>query len=184
MGATHPMNPPGVPPGIDRLLDSICGSPGFQRAPRLQRFLRCVVEHGTTKSGQPLKELQIAMDVFNRDANFDPQVDPIVRVEAGRLRLRLTEYYAGPGLRDEIIIDIPKGGYLPTFLARTRHNPEPGNNGIPPTAAHRLYLKGRYFWGKRTAESLAKAADYYRRALVADSGFTLGYLGSPIVTSF
>ena len=89
-------------PEIDRLLDSICTSGGFRRSPRLQRFLRYVVEHAIAEPNQPLKELQIAMDVFDRNAAFEPQVDPIVRVEAGRLRLRLTEYYAGPGQDDTV----------------------------------------------------------------------------------
>jgi tetratricopeptide (TPR) repeat protein len=164
-------------PEIAPVLDSICSSAGFRRSPRLQRFLRYVVEHAIDEPNQSLKELQIAIDVFDRDATFEPQVDPIVRVEAGRLRLRLTEYYAGPGQDDKVIIDISKGGYLPTFQVLTSKFPSGGNRGSVITAAHRLYLKGRYFWGKRTVEGLAKSVEYYRRALTEDSGFGLAYLG-------
>jgi tetratricopeptide (TPR) repeat protein len=173
MSEGHSTNPIGASPEIARLLDSICSSAGFRRSPRLQRFLRYVVGHALAEPIQPLKELQIAIDVFDRKANFEPQVDPIVRVEAGRLRLRLTEYYAGPGQDDAVIIDISKGGYLPRFQVPAGKRQPGGTNN----AAHRLYLKGRYFWGKRTAEGLATAAEYYRRALAVDSAFGLAYLG-------
>jgi tetratricopeptide (TPR) repeat protein len=169
-------NPIGAPPEIARLLDSICHSAGFRRSTRLQRFLRYVVEHAITEPNQSLKELQIAMDVFDRDANFEPQVDPIVRVEAGRLRLRLTEYYAGAGQDDEVIIEISKGGYLPTFRFIS-HRRQQDNSTGGNTVANRFYLKGRYFWGKRTADGLAKAVEYYRRALAVDSAFGLAYVG-------
>src|SRR5271167_3002844 len=72
-----------TPPEIARVLDCICNSAGFRRSPRLQRFLRYVVEHVVAEPGKSLKELQIAMDVFDRDESFEPKVDPIVRVEAG-----------------------------------------------------------------------------------------------------
>src|SRR5947209_8126040 len=152
-------------PEIVRVLDSICTSAGFRRSPRLQRFLRYVVGHAIAEPGEPLKELRIAIDVFDRNTAFEPQVDPIVRVEAGRLRLRLTEYYAGPGENDEVIIEIAKGGYSPRFLVPGGKPQQGGNGARASTAAHRLYLKGRYFWGKRTLEGLAKAAEYYRKAL-------------------
>src|SRR5450631_1461449 len=167
----------GAPPDIARLLDCICRSAGFRRSPRLQRFLRYVVEHAITEPNQSLKELQIAIDVFDRDANFEPQADPIVRVEAGRLRLRLTEYYARAGQDDEVVIEISRGGYLPAFRVSSRKRQQGANGDSENTAAYRLYLKGRYFWGKRTADALAKAAEYYRRALAVDSAFGLAYVG-------
>ena len=70
-----------------------------------------------------------------------------------------------------------KGGYLATFQVLTGKLPPGGNRGGVITAAHRLYLKGRYFWGKRTVEGLAKSAEYYRRALAVDPAFGLAYLG-------
>jgi len=177
MSASHAKSSIATPPGIALVLDSICSSAGFRRSPRLQRFLRYVVEHAIAEPNESLKELQIAIDVFDRDATFEPQVDPIVRVEAGRLRLRLIEYYAGPGHDDKVIIDLSKGGYVPTFKVLTGKLAAGGNRGSVITTAHRLYLKGRYFWGKRTVEGLAKSAEYYRRALAVDSAFGLAYLG-------
>jgi hypothetical protein len=123
-----------------------------------------------------LKETQIALEVFDRQADFDPQIDPIVRVEAGRLRLRLTEYYAGPGQKDEVFIELSKGGYLPTFRSNPPRSYQHGNT-VASTSAYRLYLKGRYFWGKRTADGLAKAAEYFKRAIALDPSFSLASLG-------
>jgi tetratricopeptide (TPR) repeat protein len=170
-------NPIGASSQVVALLDSICSSAGFRRSPRLQRFLRYVVERATAEPNQSLKELEIAMAVFDRNASFEPQIDPIVRVEAGRLRLRLIEYYAGPGQHDKVIINISKGGYLPTFYFPAVKTHQGGESAGPNASAYRLYLKGRYFWGKRTAQSLAKAAEYYRRALAVDPAFGLAHLG-------
>lgn len=119
----------------------------------------------------------MATAVFDKDDDFDPQLDPIVRVEAGRLRLRLLEYYAGPGQADSVVIEIPKGGYVPSFrvLEGPRRPAEVGPRDNP--AAYRLYLKGRYFWGKRTAEDLNRAAEYFRRALAVDPGYARAYVG-------
>lgn len=163
----------GLPIELSEQLNSICSSSGFRRSSRLQRFLRYVVEQATFAPDKPLKETQIAIDVFDRRPDFDPLIDPIVRVEAGRLRLRLTEYFAGPGQNDKIFIEIAKGGYLPKFRRQQQRRGKVEASG----AAYRLYLKGRYFWDKRSAQSIAKAAEYYRQALAADPGFALGYVG-------
>ena len=162
-----------VPADMEEALQLICSSPGFRRSFRLQRFLRHVVERGTSAPARPLTEREIARAVFDRRADFDPQIDPIVRVEAGRLRLRLTEYFAGPGQHDKIIIEIGRGGYLPTF----RRQRQPGGRIDRGDAAYRLYLKGRYFWNKRSAESIAKAADYFRQAHAVDAAFTPALAG-------
>jgi hypothetical protein len=112
-------NSPELAIDLAEQLNSICSSSGFRRSSRLQRFLRYVVEQARFAPDKPLKETQIAIDVFDRRPDFDPLIDPIVRVEAGRLRLRLTEYFAGPGQNDEIFIEIAKGGYLPSFRIKS-----------------------------------------------------------------
>lgn len=83
---------------------------------RLRNFLRFVVEE--TLAGRPdrLKAYTIALEVLGRDAGFDPQNDPIVRMEAGKLRRRLDHYYLKAGRDDPIQIEIPKGGYAPRFV--------------------------------------------------------------------
>lgn len=164
---------PAIPAEVAEEVNLICRSSGFRRSPRLQRFLRYVVEQATRGPGKPLKEMEIAIAVFDRRPDFDPQIDPIVRVEAGRLRLRLTEYFAGAGQNDKVFVEISKGGYLPSFRTQQLRRGKVDGSG----AAYRLYLKGRYFWDKRSAESIAKAEEYYRRALAVDPGFTLAYAG-------
>jgi tetratricopeptide (TPR) repeat protein len=159
------------------LLNRIIGSPGFRRALRLQRFLRYVTHHAVHYPGRPLKEIQVAMAVFDKDVSFEPRLDPIVRVEAGRLRLRLLEYYAEAGDEEPIVIEVPRGGYVPIFRVFERAHPAPVAGETENPVAYRLCLKGRYFWGKRTTSDLAKAAEYFRRALAVESDYARAYLG-------
>jgi len=103
---------------IEEELDRILSSKVFATAQRSQAFLRYVVERSLTDAPAPLKEFSIAMDVFARGHDYDPAIDATVRVEAGRLRNRLREYYDLEGSGDPIFIDVPKGGYHPTFTFR------------------------------------------------------------------
>lgn len=101
---------------LSRILDS----PPLSGSARLSRFLRYVVERTCAGEGRSLKEFLIATEVFDRDERFDSRLDSLVRVEAGRLRSKLAEYYAGRGAQDAVIIRIPKGGYTPEFQHRAR----------------------------------------------------------------
>lgn len=105
-------------PEIKEELGRILSSKVFATAQRSQAFLRYIVERSLTDSPAPLKEFSIAMDVFARGHDYDPSIDATVRVEAGRLRGRLREYYDLEGSGDPIAIDVPKGGYCPTFSFR------------------------------------------------------------------
>jgi len=104
---------------IEEELDHVLASKVFLSAQRSQSFLRYVVERSL--SGAPPKEYEIAADVFGRGADYDPAIDAMVRVEAGRLRHRLREYYDLTGAADPILIEIPKGGYTATFMLRETH---------------------------------------------------------------
>ena len=97
-------------------LELVVASPGFTGAGRLAPFLRFVVARVLAQ--EPVKEAVIGVEVFHRPPDYDPRVDPIVRVEARRLRTRLAEYYDGPGAADPVVIQLPKGGYVPVFLSR------------------------------------------------------------------
>ena len=96
-------------------LERVLGSPGFARNERLSRFLRFVVEEHLDGRDGELKESVIAVEVFGRSPDFDSRLDPVVRTEAVRLRSRLKEYYLEHGKADEVIIELPKGGYVPRF---------------------------------------------------------------------
>lgn len=78
-------------------LDRILASKGFANAGRLSRLLRYVVERTLAGEADQLKEYAVGVEVFDRDDKYDPRLDSIVRVEAGRLRSRLEEYYNGEG---------------------------------------------------------------------------------------
>ena len=82
-----------------------------------------MVEQSLQGKGDELKEYSIGTSVFDRDERFDPRIDSIVRVEAGRLRSKLDEYYSGPGAADDVMIRIPRGTYAPVFERRGREEP-------------------------------------------------------------
>ena len=100
---------------INHHLDQALNSPLFRKAERQARFLRFVVDAALQAPPATIKEFDIAIAVYNRRADYDPRTDPIVRVEAARLRARLREYYevAPP---ERVRIDIPKGRYVPQFI--------------------------------------------------------------------
>jgi serine/threonine-protein kinase len=81
------------------------------------RFLRFVVERALDGRSAELKEYTIGVEVFDRNAGFDPRIDPIVRVEARRLRAKLTRYYETEGADCSLTIHLPKGSYVPQFQA-------------------------------------------------------------------
>lgn len=106
-----------------RQLDCIGSSATFQQVDRLKRFLTFVVLETAAGRGNQLKEYVLGVQVFDKDTSFDPRTDPIVRVQARRLRARLAKYYADEGLGDAVLIELPKGGYAPTF--RHLDSPQP-----------------------------------------------------------
>src|SRR6516164_184102 len=99
---------------LERILSSKC----FRNSTRASRFLRFAVETTLRAQGDPIKEYLIGVEVFGRDGSYDPRLDPVVRVEAGRLRSKLAEYYRTQGQDDSLVIDLPKGAYVPTFSPR------------------------------------------------------------------
>ena len=83
----------------------------FKQADRLSRFLEYIVEASLSGRSKKLNQYLIGLEVFDRDETFDPAVDSAVRVEAGRLRAKLREYYTEIGQNDPILIELPKGSY-------------------------------------------------------------------------
>ena len=99
-------------------LDRLLASKTFSQVDRLKRFLSFIVREALDGRGTELKEYVIGVEVFGKEPSFDPRTDPIVRVQARRLRSRLARYYREEGQSDEQIIDLPKGGYTPAFRTR------------------------------------------------------------------
>ncbi|MEJ2514666.1 MAG: hypothetical protein P8080_04535 [Gammaproteobacteria bacterium] len=98
-------------------LQRILEHPEFHATDKMRDFLRFVVEETLAGNTEHLKGFTIAMEVFGRDQDFDPAHDPVVRIQAGRLRRAIERYYLVAGTHDPVRIDIPKGGYVPVFSA-------------------------------------------------------------------
>jgi Tol biopolymer transport system component len=99
-------------------LDRILASAAFADTERASRFLRFIVERKLDSRAGEIKESVIAVEVLGRTPTFDSKSDPIVRVEAGRLRDRLSSYYEAEGGSDLVLISLPKGRYVPEFIER------------------------------------------------------------------
>jgi serine/threonine-protein kinase len=109
-------------------LERILGSATFRQVDRLKRFLSFIVTEAAEGRADQLKEYVIGVHVFGKESSFDPRADPIVRVQARRLRTRLVRYYREEGGADPIVIELPKGGYAPVF--RTRDPATSGRRSI------------------------------------------------------
>jgi hypothetical protein len=106
-----PLAPESIRAAVERAVES----PQLDSCPSLCRFLRYVVEETLAGRGGNIKEYSLGLEVFHRGESFDPRLDPIVRVQARNLRLRLARYYAGPGAGNPLRIELPKRTYVPVF---------------------------------------------------------------------
>ena len=114
-------------------LERILAHQEFHATDRMQDFLRFVVEETLAGREDTIKGYTIATRVFGRGDDFDSGQDPIVSIQAGRLRRALERYYLVAGMDDTIVIDIPKGQYVPRFTVRAAQ-PELGGSGEPVVA--------------------------------------------------
>ena len=114
-------------------LERVLASTDFAASERSRGFLRYVVEETLAGRADRIKAYSVATEVFGRDEGFDGQNDPVVRIEAGRLRRALERYYLLSGRDDPVVIDIPKGGYVPAFKFKPL---EAGTAEPPPIAAN------------------------------------------------
>jgi hypothetical protein len=139
-------------PEVDEIrqeLGRMIGSGEFRDSLRLTSFITFVVEATLAGMGDRIKAYTIAVEAFGRGSNFDPQSDPIVRVEAGRLRQALAHYYAGAGRDDPLVIEVPRGTYVPVFRRRPQQPLavpiESSIRGVITTAMDRMRGPARVF---------------------------------------
>jgi adenylate cyclase len=116
----------GLPDGVTRQeveqqLQRIFRSPVFRRSERLTRFLSYSVQEGLNGGADKVHEYTIALEVFDKSTDFDSRIDPVVRVEAGRLRAKIREYYATSGIHDGLFVGIRDRGYLPLVQRPSPH---------------------------------------------------------------
>ena len=100
------------------LLQSVEKSKVFEKSTRLRELLHFLCEFALSGTEGPLTEQQIGVAVFGREPGYDTAVDTIARVQVSQLRKKLKEYFAGEGSREQTIIDIPAGSYVPVFHRR------------------------------------------------------------------
>ena len=115
---------------IREQLIRILNSGPFHQSQRRQRFLEYLVNETLAGRGERLKAYNVALEVFDRPETFDPAIDPLVRIEAARLRDKLREYYGTDGQGDPIHIELPKGTYTPQIEFR-HEEPSPPVDALP-----------------------------------------------------
>ncbi|MBZ9762157.1 hypothetical protein LB553_14920 [Mesorhizobium sp. CA8] len=106
---------PPAAPAVRETLERLLASETFGRSERARRLLRYLVEREQAGEADRLKGVSIAMDVFGKDGDFDASTDAVVRVQAGRLRELLEQYFANEGVAEPVRIAIPRGGYVPSY---------------------------------------------------------------------
>lgn len=106
---------PPAAPAVRETLERLLASETFGRSERARRLLRYLVEREQAGEADRLKGISIAMDVFGKDGDFDASTDAVVRVQAGRLRELLEQYFANEGIAEPVRIAIPRGGYVPSY---------------------------------------------------------------------
>ena len=192
-------------------LDRILASQEFRASERRGRLLKYLVEKAI--AGEPVKEYVIGIDVFDKPSDYDPRIDPAVRVEMSRVRARLADYYAGEGQTNRERLEFPKRSYTPALVeiqrppdqAHQTRWPVPSIVGIvglavllaaagivawrvatrsrnipdnPP--ARELSAKARFFWNKRTPESLRTSLDLYQQVIRQWPRYAPGYAGEAL----
>ena len=116
-------------------IDKLLSSHALHGSESLCKLLRYLADHAVDHPGAAPKEYQIATEVFGRPSNFDPHLDSTVRVQAGRLRGKLAEYYATEGAEDSILVDFPRGTYALAFHERTAGTGRNHGSGLHESAS-------------------------------------------------
>src|ERR1700747_2990349 len=124
-------------------IEKLVASHALHGSESLCKLLRYLGKQALEHPGTAVKEYQIATEVFGRQADFDPQLDSMVRVQAGRLRTKLAEYYNTEGATDRIVVELPKGSYAVAFHERANAAVAHGNgSGIGTWANDRVGSTG------------------------------------------
>jgi tetratricopeptide (TPR) repeat protein len=168
----------------------ISNSPTFLKSKRLARFLAFVVENTLAGKESALKETVLGLEVFDRRPDFDPKTDPIVRVDARRLRSRLAEYYQGLGAADPVVIELEPGSYVPRFR-RSDIAPEGGTAGPflhAPKPVRKLVVLDLLRRARKevqevsTPEGVVKALHLFQRAADTNPDHHLAHTGIAIAS--
>jgi hypothetical protein len=153
-------------------LQRVLQSRTLQNSESLKAFLRFVVEKTVEDDDVQLKEYTIATEVFGRNSDYDPRIDSVVRVQAGRLRTKLQEYYTTEGKADPVVIDLPKGHYHPVF--NSAHAEAVHDTAAPHTSVVPADLGSNGHAAAAAAEAHARDAARPSRGVARPVAFALG----------
>jgi hypothetical protein len=140
-------------------IDRLVGSPSFLGSEALCKLLKYLAHHTINSPNDHVKEYQIATEAFGRRPDFDPQTDSYVRVQMGRLRSKLADYYGAEGAADTVLVDVPKGRHVLSFERRAEvgaAKPAVEADAAPPPAVEAVAPRAR-FRGKRLAWTVMAA---------------------------
>jgi hypothetical protein len=131
---------------FEAAIGKLVASHSLHGSESLCKLLKYLAKQAVEHPGVQVKEYQIATEVLGRQANFDPQLDSMVRVQAGRLRAKLTEYYSTEGASDPLVMELPKGSYALVFHERSQQGQPNGVAAEARTLASKTLETGRIHW--------------------------------------
>src|SRR5579885_742789 len=168
------------PEAIQSEVERILASEKFARSKRLRSLLRFTVAQTLQGNADTLKEYVIGTEVLKKPDTYDPRRDSLVRVLASRLRVKLKEYYNDGGSDDPLVIEFPKGKYVPRFQRREQLQTETEKK----LRARNAYSLGRFLASKLTEESLAEAAQHFEEAIEADPNWPQAHIALANIYAF
>jgi hypothetical protein len=151
----------------------ILASEKFGRSKKLRKLLQFTVDQTLQGHADTLKEYVIGTEVLKKPFTYDPRRDSLVRVMASRLRMKLKEYYSNGGSEDPLVIELPKGQYVPRFQSRQSLQSGLGLKlRARNVCSHAKFLASRF-----TAEALAESVQYFEEAVDSDPHLVAAHAG-------
>lgn len=161
------------PEAVQNQVERILGSEKFARSKRLRSLLRFTVTQTLEGHADTLKEYVIGTEVLKKPETYDPRRDSLVRVLASRLRVKLKEYYNDGGSEDPLVIEFPKGKYVPRFQRREHLQTETEKK----LRARNAFSLGKFLAARFNEHSLAEAAQHFEEAVEADPAWAPAHIG-------
>ena len=167
------------PEAVQNQVERILGSEKFARSKRLRSLLRFTVQQTLQGHADTLKEYVIGTEVLKKPDSYDPRRDSLVRVLASRLRVKLKEYYNDGGSDDPLVIEFPKGKYVPRFQRREQLQTEMEKK----LRARNASSQGKFLMTRLSEQTLAEAARHFEEAIEADASWPTAHEGLAIVSA-
>ena len=167
------------PEAVQNQVERILGSEKFARSKRLRSLLRFTVQQTLQGHADTLKEYVIGTEVLKKPDSYDPRRDSLVRVLASRLRVKLKEYYNDGGSDDPLVIEFPKGKYVPRFQRREQLQTEMEKK----LRARNASSQGKFLMMRLNEHTLAEAAQHFEEAIEADASWPAAHEGLAIVSA-